>query len=313
MVLHPLLRVKEESGRTQRWIAWRIFFLFAILIAACAATDRTSAETTSLSGAQYANLCMSRGVPLPPKWGTNAWQFSGILADSEEFILKSRVAHVYYYESASPPGLCFALPRTTAAKDQVPRASFGVICQGESGKVCFWDNAAAVDWDPRNGTTVFSEQKTIASTDAGALDGTFIGGAALATHPGGICSDCHAGENPFIIHPRTALDLGSVLQVSSFWYDPIVPAGWPENPGPINSPGVCATCHNAGGTGGRFPAISTELRSYCAAVLSEAIKRTMPPGAGGSLADDPHPQALLAMCDQPPRPPELPAWFWALF
>jgi hypothetical protein len=35
-------------------------------------------------------------------------------------------------------------------------------------------------------------------------------------------------------------------------------------------------------------------------VLPEAIRRTMPPGAPGSLAGDPHPASLLAMCANPP-------------
>jgi len=159
---------------------------------------------------------------------------------------------------------------------------------------------------------VFSEQKTIASTNAGDWDGTFIGGAALANHPGGTCSDCHAGENPFSIHPGTALDLGSALQVSGLWYDPIIPAGWPENPSPINSPGVCATCHVAGGPGGRFPAVSTELSSYGNVVLANAINRTLPPGAAGSLSNDPHPIALPAMCAEPPSSPVV-SWAGAIW
>jgi len=75
----------------------------------------------------------------------------------------------------------------------------------------FWDNARDVSWSPSNGTSVSSAGAVIASASGTGLDGTFIGGAALAAHPGGVCTDCHAGENAFVVHPFTALDLGPKL------------------------------------------------------------------------------------------------------
>jgi hypothetical protein len=157
------------------------------------------AEVTTASGAAYASLCQSRGVPLPPTWGTSAWKFNGALTDAQEFILAQKKAHVYYYQSTSPAGLCMALPRSSPGLGKVGQASFGVICQGSNGKVCFWDNADEVPWNDANGNTVLSAQVVITSTSAGSIPNppVWIGGAALANHNGGMCSDCHAGENPF--------------------------------------------------------------------------------------------------------------------
>jgi hypothetical protein len=124
-----------------------------------------------------------------------------------------------------------------------------------------------------------------------------------------VCTDCHAGNNPYVIHPGTPLglpNLAGLPLVGQDFYEPLVHPKWPQNPGPIDSPGVCAACHVSGGQGGGFPMISTELSQYCALVLRNAINRTMPPGAPGSLAGDPHPVALLGMCDDPPQEPVEP-------
>ena len=70
-------------------------------------------------------------------------------------------------------------------------------------------------------------------------------------------------------------------------YDPIVGASWPQNQlshaQPL-VPTVCGGCHVAGGIGGRFPHLSSELNSYCTRVLANAVTRTMPPFSPGSEA-----------------------------
>lgn|GEM_PF-2766654 len=262
------------------------------------------AEPTTSSGRQYARDCRARGVPLPPTWGSSSWKFSGILTDAQEFILSQRTAHVYYYESAL--GLCIALPR--AEGDRVPAASFGVICLGTSGSSCFWDNAQPVEWDRDNGDTVYSERARITSTFVDD-PGPWIGGADLATHPGGTCSDCHAGENPFVIHPGTALDLGDKLDVSRFWQSPLVPVSWPDNPGPgttlYDTPigpddGSCLDCHN-GDIAGRFPSISSELNGYCGVLRISNQLGVMPPFPTDQSYDK-HWNALLDACQQAPTP-----------
>lgn len=156
-----------------------------------------------------------------------------------------------------------------------------------------------------------------------------FGGGADLESVGGVCTECHAGENPFVIHPNTALGLPELMfairgdmnspRLPLFardWYEPLVKPSWPQNPGPIDSPGRCALCHRTGGEGGRFPQISPDLGAYCNAILRNAISRTMPPAplVPGSLRKDPHPRALLAMCDWSiSKPVKVRPWFWALW
>jgi hypothetical protein len=139
-----------------------------------------------------------------------------------------------------------------------------------------------------------------------------------------MCTSCHAGENAFIIHPenrgsdRTALALADrvSIQTDTGWYNPIVPAGWPENPGPgtqldgITSPKSCTGCH-------KFPQVSNKLEGYCNDELEAALLYTMPAFQNPSLifkpavpdVNDPnmidpdykpHVEALRAACDAPP-------------
>ena len=123
--------------------------------------------------------------------------------------------------------------------------------------------------------------------------------------PEASCTDCHAGQNPYIIHPGTSLGMPKLTDVPLFAdgsTPPLVKPDWPQNPGPLNSTGTCAACHTSVGPGGAFPKISNQLIGYCGNVLRQATDRTMPPRSARSLAGDPHPRALLALCNQPPLP-----------
>ena len=98
----------------------------------------------------------------------------------------------------------------------------------------------------------------------------------------------HAGENPFIIHPNRGgatnglgnLAASGVNIFPNDWYNPFVRTGdtkpWPENPGPMNSPGSCDSCHGDApdadkGFAGRLPHLSTDLPGYCGAIFRSAI------------------------------------------
>jgi hypothetical protein len=260
--------------------------------------------TTGTSGAAYRNLCASNDVPIPPDFGPgSAWVSRGLIPQSKLFIVSGSGAEVLTYQSAAPPGMCVALPRFNTTTNTV--SLDGVICLGQSsGKACFWDNE-------KNGTP-FTFQR-----GASVPFSNFGGGTELRGGTGGICTDCHAGENPYIIHPNTATAntvLGSLasLGLPTFamsWHEPIVrqqePTGeiWPENPGPMNAPLSCRGCHVQGGAG-RFPHISTATPAYCGTILRQAIEgrtsppmpATMPPGAPGSLAGSPEMVALLSWC-----------------
>jgi hypothetical protein len=54
------------------------------------------------------------------------------------------------------------------------------------------------------------------------------------------------------------------------------------------------------GSAGRLPHLSTALQGYCTFVLQQAIARTMPPGAGGSLNGTTEMNDLIAWCNQAP-------------
>jgi hypothetical protein len=240
--------------------------------------------TTGTNGAAYRALCQANGVPIPPDIGTSGWISRGTIPMSDLFIVTTLGAEVFTYESTSPAGLCIALPRYNASN--VVQLD-GVICFGKvSSKACFWDS-----------TSSFTLGATVSFN-------SFAGGTDLVGGSNGFCSDCHAGENPYIIHDATLNSLAGILPTfPDNWPDPIVRTGdtlaWPENPGPMNAPAACASCHYQGGAG-RFPHLSTALPGYCNSVLQKSIDNTMPPGAPGSLAADPDILAFKAWCGVAP-------------
>lgn len=244
-------------------------------------------------GKEYIKLCRNSGVPIPPDWGDDQWDRKGPL--SEDF-LGGGLAEVFTFESFAPEGMCIALPRYGNNVIDF----LGIICLGKkSAKACFWDNQKnGKAFKPSLGEKVSLEQ--------------FGGGGDLSIN--GICTDCHAGENPFVIHPGTPLGLPILSDLPLFaddWYEPLVKADWPQNPGPINSPADCVECHTVADAalstdwGGRFPALSTDLEGYCTTILKKALRLTMPPGEGGSFGIKDL-ELFKSMCDQPPDDSDTP-------
>jgi hypothetical protein len=254
---------------------------------------------TTASGQAYIDECANAGVPIPPDWGSSQWQNNGAL--SNVFISQSLNARVFYFESASPAGVCYALPRD----DGSDIVLLGIICMGRSSsKVCFWDNQ-----ENDSGFDI-PLGDSVPLTD-------FAGGGELLGGSGGVCTGCHAGENPFVIHPGSALDLSGlgIDTVPNAWYDPMVHPNWPQNAGPLTifdgvapAPGEqqCTSCHVGGaGNAGRFPKISTLLNggaAYCGAVLAPALAQTMPPGSPGDPDYANQRDALQALCSAPTSP-----------
>jgi hypothetical protein len=108
--------------------------------------------------------------------------------------------------------------------------------------------------------------------------GDFVGGADLVANNQGVCSDCHSGENPFVVHPEKAafekLRLNDVrrdlMMPNGGWYKPIIPNRWPSNPGPTNrlsgrSGASCTECH-------KLPEMSNQTPGYCG-VRFQATRR----------------------------------------
>jgi hypothetical protein len=246
------------------------------------------------SGAAYRTLCAQSGVPIPPDWGTSQWVDRGAL--TSPFISGNLNARVFTYHSTSPEGLVIALPRVMPNTTTIKL--LGIISLGKaSGKVCFWDNQTG---NPSNPQFLVQVGQVVPIDQFGG------GGTLDPFGPGGRCSSCHAGENPYVIHPATVLGQLKAQGLPTFadrFYEPILPTGFPQNsiPNPPST-GPCSGCHTIGGIGGRFPELSTALSEYCTTILNQAIQRTMPPGNPGGLATDPQVLALQQQCGQAPRP-----------
>lgn len=270
-------------------------------------------DFTDKNGAEYLRECEEEGVPIPPPInGTRngrGWTSHGMVPAAVQF---SGVfdAELFSYQDAN--GVCLLLLRPNDAGGQTIEAS-GLICYGQSGAACFWDNVAR---NSQGGITKFMFTRgtvvRIGTPDPSpGSNGTYLGGGAeLLNQPGGVCSDCHAGENPFIIHPSAMLSSGTYMSdvpgaranFRAAWARPLVPAGWPRNRVAQPEAGVprsCRDCHSEAGTGGRLPRLSLGVPSYCLQ-LRASLLLSMPPGAAPSEYDTPAGRALrIASCRAP--------------
>jgi hypothetical protein len=280
-------------------------------------------------GELYNKECADASVPIPPPINQMAsasqpfgWTSQGFIPRDQQFIVGSP-AEVRTYEDGN--GVCVALPRydetdgdPTTNETSVAKLD-GVICLSKvSAKTCFWDNtndANPLGFDIPAGTVV-------PIGFAGSGGGLYqAGGAEIEFKLGGVCTDCHAGENPFVVHPEA--DIGGGLLFGELdWrspqrYIPIVGGSWPQN---LQShslatvPTGCKTCHTQTGTGGRLPHLYLSedprgpgdtfdsltwdrdgLDGYCNTVLRQAVGNnaaqsglfaapaTMPQGSEGSM------------------------------
>lgn len=246
-------------------------------------------KATTAAGREYMEECRKAQVPIPPQWGGSGWTKIGNL--STNFLGFGSPAEVWRADSNSPKGLCVALPRVDGSNI----SALGIICLGtESSNACFYDAS-----DVPVGAKMDIED--------------FLSGADLFN---GVCTDCHAGENPFVVHPGGPLDMWPDNQPQA-WHTPLIKPTWPQNPGPFgllamvpinplppDNDGSCLTCHKQGQFG-RYPDILAlnawkgSESSYCRVILKSAIGNTMP---GPGSAHDKHVQAMLAFCGQSTPP-----------
>ena len=153
--------------------------------------------STTAGGDAYVQQCKNQKVPIPSTMRMNRnqqihnstnpppadkWINWGEI--QSEFESSNTLAQLWSWSSAEPgkEGICLALPRWKDNEAQL----FGLICLGyRSGKVCYFDNP--------EGTSFKNDQ-------VGLTINSFVGGYDLQANGQGICSDCHAGENPFVVH-----------------------------------------------------------------------------------------------------------------
>jgi hypothetical protein len=249
----------------------------------------------------YQKTCIKNGVPVPPNWGAAGWKEAGVVG--APFIENPQKAGLWYFKGTAPAGICLGLPRYDNVANPTTKL-FGIICMGEKKikdanaedrvGACFWD------WDDKPNPIPLTGQKVPLTN--------FAAGAELGL--GGICSDCHAGENAFVVHPddATFAKFDGVTLPSldaKAWYLPIgLKAAWPKNLFPTTTEaklgeakldqkteGSCLSCH-------RLPEISkpdAKIKDYCSTVLSQAvqggtdngtvIRKTMPPLDAAGMAD----------------------------
>ena len=268
---------------------------------------------TTNSGQEYIDECVSHSVPIPPPIGVldpagvTGWRSLGFIPPADQFIVLTP-AEVRVYEDGN--GMCIALPRYTDG-DLDTVFLDGVICLSSvTSKVCFWDNQMNGDDFEFDA----DDQIPIGVPDLAIdPDGRYQGGGAeIEFGPGGECSDCHAGENPYVVHPDSDLgggidfgDMAGSLGLPTFGplrYDPIVGGTWYQNDlshSPSLVPDACLACHTQSGPGGRFPHLSSDIGGYCF-ILDQALARTMPPNDPGGLDGTAEMNAFQAYCQTPP-------------
>ena len=180
-------------------------------------------SATVNSGQAYIDECMAAKVPIPPTInqmdpaGLTGWKSQGFIPPVEQFIIKSP-AEVRTYKSTTPAGMCYALPRYTDTTKTMVDLD-GVICLSqETSKACFWDNQMSGKAFPFPAGTQIPI--SVPNTTIDPMGQYQAGGFELLGGSGGVCTDCHAGENPYITHPRSDLGGGGVVGKSSLYPEP---------------------------------------------------------------------------------------------
>jgi hypothetical protein len=282
-----------------------------------AARDATTSAAVT-PGEQYRIDCAAAKVPIPRDWGeAGSWQSMGTIVSP--FIVTGLTAELFIGKPRAndPEGVCLALPRYNAALPPADRKAglLGIICMGKGttkdaagedrSNACFWD------WQDENNPIPVQDVVTKISD--------FWSAPEFTDSIGGVCSDCHAGENSYVVHPKEQAFINAIAVTSldsTAWYFPKVKGGWPTNPFPVlleaklaalpmvaGTDKKCTTCH-------RLPEISVGLKAYCSDILwvsmlgrtvvgtdgnPKATGKTMP--TAGDLAKYfKHQDALVAEC-----------------
>mgnify|MGYP002622585305 CR=1 FL=1 len=223
----------------------------------------------SLSGgAEYIKDCKEAGVPIPDKLFDSNWEKLGILQD--QILFPGEESEMWMFTSNDPQrrGFCLSLSRS---KDGGRNGLLDVICFGiQSNNACFFES------EDNQGNADHSFPLDVVSDFV-----NLSGGSDLSN-----CTKCHAGENPYIVHPddqvfkdaiaKKVADLGQPANLmGTDWYTGL-PSGSQDNLNFNNnltaslSQSNCTNCHISGNAG-RFPEITSTGSSYCTHVLQPTL------------------------------------------
>ena len=275
-------------------------------------------EPNAAGDTAYMAQCRNLSVPIPPDFPDPAWIFEG---EAVPRIVGGGNSSVLGYQSQNPPGICIGLPTGIGANPS-PFGLFGIFCISEiTNKACFWDkefilNPAGIP------TPTQIDVNNIMNSGALSIANDFAQGAGGGP-AAGICTDCHAGENPFVVYPGSNLNLASRgynMRPAGGWHVPLASnTSWPRNRdiadlrdredygvteplglidwgalgdavpghdgGPIQSQS-CVVCHDFPDIGHpaiTHPSMPPYLDGYCGTVLPFATG-LMPP-SGAQMAD----------------------------
>lgn len=215
-------------------------------------------NTLATPSTDYVARCRAEGVPTPPSWSLAtpaAWRYQGIL--DNELILAADETHAWTWADPHKRGGCILLPRGGGAA--------GLICQSATtGKACFWDNI-----DRTNGVRINWRTATMDINN-------MQDGDSLTEN----CTNCHRGNNVFLISPDNATWKKIIKQSQSVAnagvnfttrienaaiarYIPVSNQPTWSNP----SSTQCVGCHEKPGLG--FPTIPSPMPPACSTAFGD--------------------------------------------
>lgn len=238
-------------------------------------------------------------------------QIHSYLEPTQQPGLANKTSKMYYWippAKAANQGICIANPIIDVPAAAEPRVTaLGIICQSVSAMpkfpitkgrpyrshACFWDNNGSLD----------------STTSHSFTDGSFLAppepltatpNPAIHLPDDNRCTECHAGDNAFVIMPNDANDIAFrsydvAHPVKNFhdhsnWFVPLIQANWPQNvyrsfPAGIatnpNDPANCGSCHTST-FAGRLPAVQgvnprDNLYKYCWFLLPNFLTQSHAP------------------------------------
>jgi hypothetical protein len=203
----------------------------------------------------YVQECDKKKVPIPPPWGNPSWKKQKTLP--AKFIaasLPSYRTEIWTYENSN--GICIALPRIDVSLPPPDEIKLmGIICQSKITEyACFWDN---IDKNAKGKTW----PKLTGAALVGKGPSDLKDGNSLKEN----CTNCHRGDNVFLVYPGTDLALGGDAGGKAPRYKPVSSQdAWSNPAGAIKPLKGCNTCHY-------LPALTID---YCRTVLKKSLGAT---------------------------------------